>query len=146
LIEDRASGQSLIQDLKRDTRMPLLAIKVDSDKKSRAHAVTGLIEAGRVYLPERAPWLADFLDEISAFAQGAHDDQVDSMTQALNYMREKRDGVRDIWEAETARLQIGPKCKCGKPMDYSKPVWGPADLSSVRWSVRGEGSVLACQV
>ena len=54
LIEDKASGQSLIQELRHDTKMPLRAVKVDRDKKSRARAVTGLIEAGRVYLPERA--------------------------------------------------------------------------------------------
>jgi predicted phage terminase large subunit-like protein len=50
LIEDKASGQSLIQELKRDTRLPILSIKVDSDKVSRAYAVTPSIETGRVFL------------------------------------------------------------------------------------------------
>ena len=89
LIEDKASGQSLIQELRRDTKMPLRAIKVDRDKKSRAYAVTGLIEAGRVSA-RSAPSVADFLDEVSAFDQGSHDDQVDSMTQALNYLRQHK--------------------------------------------------------
>ena len=52
LVEDKASGQSLIQELKRDSRLPILAIKVDSDKVSRAYAVTPAIETGRVFLPE----------------------------------------------------------------------------------------------
>jgi predicted phage terminase large subunit-like protein len=51
------SGQSLIQELKRDTRLPIMPIKVDSDKLSRAYAVTPSIETGRIFLPESAPWL-----------------------------------------------------------------------------------------
>ena len=46
----------------------------------------GHIEAGRVLLPERAPWLADYVDEMSAFPNGEHDDQVDSSSQALNWL------------------------------------------------------------
>jgi predicted phage terminase large subunit-like protein len=86
LVEDAASGQSLIQEL-RMTALPILAIKADSDKLSRAAAVTPLLEAGKVFLPESAPWLADYLDELAAFPTGAHDDAVDSTTQALNHLR-----------------------------------------------------------
>ena len=89
LVEDRASGQSLIQELQAGSRLPILPVKVDTDKISRAQAVTPLIESGRVYLPESAPWLADFLDELSSFPKGTHDDIVDSLTQALNYLKEK---------------------------------------------------------
>ena len=42
-IEDKASGQSLIQQLRRDAKMPLSAIKVDSDKRAALMRVTGLI-------------------------------------------------------------------------------------------------------
>jgi predicted phage terminase large subunit-like protein len=87
LVEDKASGQSLIQELKRDTRLPVLPIKVDADKVARANAVAPLIEAGKVFLPESAPWIYDFIEELSAFPAGEHDDQVDSTTQALNWMR-----------------------------------------------------------
>jgi len=86
LVEDAASGQSLIQEL-RTTAVPILPIKADSDKLSRAAAVTPLLEAGKVFLPESAPWLNDYLDELAAFPTGAHDDSVDSTTQALNYLR-----------------------------------------------------------
>ena len=88
LIEDKASGQSLIQELKHSTVLPIIPIKVDSDKLARAQAVTPLIEAGKVSLPESAPWLNDFIDEMSSFPNGLHDDTVDSATQALNYLRE----------------------------------------------------------
>ncbi|MFA5635910.1 MAG: phage terminase large subunit [Anaerovoracaceae bacterium] len=86
LVEDAASGQSLIQELRRGTRLPVLPVRPDRDKVSRLTAVTPLIEAGRVLLPERAPWLADYVDEMSAFPNGEHDDQVDSSSQALNWL------------------------------------------------------------
>jgi len=87
LIEDKASGQSLLQELKSSSRLAVFPIKVDSDKVSRAHAATPLIEAGKVYLPQGASWLPEFIDEASAFPAAAHDDQVDALTQALNYFR-----------------------------------------------------------
>lgn len=89
-IEDAASGQSLIQELKRETSLPIFPVKADSDKISRAYAVTPLIESGRVYLPEYAPWLRDYLTELSSFPNGEHDDQVDSTTQALRMMANPR--------------------------------------------------------
>jgi len=86
LIEDKASGQSLIQELRRNTRIPLLAIKVDQNKVARANAATPLIEAGKVYLPKYATWLHDFVEECAAFPNAAHDDMVDSLTQTINYL------------------------------------------------------------
>jgi predicted phage terminase large subunit-like protein len=46
-----------------------------------------MIESGKVYLREGAPWVADFLDECSQFPRGGHDDQVDAMVYALSYLR-----------------------------------------------------------
>ena len=87
LVEDKASGQSLVQELQRNTRIPVLPVKVDSNKIARANATTPMIEAGKVYLPESAPWLFDYIEELSAFPNAEHDDQVDSTTQALSFMR-----------------------------------------------------------
>jgi predicted phage terminase large subunit-like protein len=87
LIEDAASGQSLIQALKAETKLPILPVKPMGDKVSRAHAVSPLVESGRVFLPTDAAWLADFLDEMTSFPAAPHDDQVDAITQALNYLR-----------------------------------------------------------
>lgn len=87
LVEDKASGQSLVQELQRNTRIPVLPVKVDANKVARANSVTPLIEAGKVLLPENAPWLFDYIEELSAFPNAIHDDQVDSTTQALSYMR-----------------------------------------------------------
>ena len=57
LVEDRASGQSLIQELRYASALPVIPIKVDKDKLARAEAITPLIEAGRVFLPEALNYL-----------------------------------------------------------------------------------------
>lgn len=91
LVEDKASGQSLIQELKRDTKLPILPVKVDTDKVTRAYAATPLVESGRVFLPKGVPWLPAYLASLSSFPNGSHDDDVDSTTQALNYLSRKVD-------------------------------------------------------
>ena len=88
LIEDKASGQSLIQDLKRDTFLPVIPVKVDRDKETRAWAAVGMAESGNVYLPSNAVWLTDFVNELSRFPTGSSDDQVDMVTQLINYVKE----------------------------------------------------------
>jgi predicted phage terminase large subunit-like protein len=89
LVEDRASGQSLIQELKSSSVLPVIPVKVDSDKVARAQAATPLLEAGKLFLPEGASWVEDFIDELAVFPNGAHDDCVDSTTQALNFLRQE---------------------------------------------------------
>lgn len=86
LIEDKASGQSLIQELKRETSLPVVAIQVDRDKVSRAHAVVPIWEAGKVRHPLGAEWADDWLEQLYGFPKLGHDDDVDSTTQALNYL------------------------------------------------------------
>lgn len=88
LIEDKASGQSLIQEL-RHTRVPIIAIEPENDKITRLNSVSTLFEARQVYLPESAPWLADYEHELLSFPLAAHDDQVDSTSQALEWLRSK---------------------------------------------------------
>lgn len=87
-IEDCASGQSLIQELRGASSFPVIPVKVDRDKRSRAEAVTPMFEAGRVFFPAEASWRSDLEDELASFPVGAHDDQVDSVTMALNCLRE----------------------------------------------------------
>ncbi len=98
LIEDKASGQSLIQELKRDGSMPILAVKADKDKVTRAHAASPFVEAGNVYLPENAPWVGDFVEECAGFPNVTHDDQVDALTQLINWARKKPEAatIREI--------------------------------------------------
>lgn len=83
-IEDAASGQSLIQDLRREAGLSIIPRRVVPDKVSRLQAVTPLIQGGRVYLPDEAPWLDDFLNEAVAFPSVKHDDQVDALSLGLD--------------------------------------------------------------
>lgn len=87
LIEDKASGQSLLQDLRAETNLPVLAVVPDADKLSRLLRVTPMMEAGRVALPQNAPWLAALEEELFNFPDGTHDDQVDAISQYLNWLR-----------------------------------------------------------
>lgn len=85
LVEDKANGPAVIATLKRE--IPgLIAVEPQGSKEARAAAVSPDIEAGNVYLPDPsiAPWVHDFVEECAAFPNGANDDQVDAMTQALN--------------------------------------------------------------
>lgn len=83
LIEDKASGQSLIQDMRNETTFNIEAISPEGDKLTRAHVVTPQFEAGKVFFLEGAPWLEDYEAELLAFDNGIHDDQVDSTSQFL---------------------------------------------------------------
>jgi predicted phage terminase large subunit-like protein len=94
LVEDKASGQSLVQELVRETRIPVIPIKVDADKLARAHAVSPLFEAGRVFFREGASWLHKVIEQLVRFPNDKHDDIVDSITQALSYMRGSGTGAR----------------------------------------------------
>jgi predicted phage terminase large subunit-like protein len=88
LVEDKSSGRQVCQELGRDVRLPILPVSVGkSDKASRAITVSPMVEAGKVKLPEDAPWLADYMEEMLLFPNSRNADQVDSTTQALAYMR-----------------------------------------------------------
>ena len=87
LVEDRASGTQLIQELKAEGMYfakPYLPPS-GSDKVMRLHAQTALFESGNVLFPKSASWLPEYLRELAAFPGGKFDDQVDSTTQALEY-------------------------------------------------------------
>jgi predicted phage terminase large subunit-like protein len=84
-IEDKVSGTGLIQTLKREG-VPVLAIQRDRDKVTRAYDAAPLIESGNVLLPRDWPGLSDFLAEASVFPNGAHDDQLDPMMDAVTDM------------------------------------------------------------
>ena len=88
LIEKTGLGLSLYQDLKANspTGFPNpIGIAPVSDKLTRMEAETARIEAGHVVLPKDAHWLDLFLAELLGFPNGRHDDQVDSVSQFLNW-------------------------------------------------------------
>ena len=86
LIEDRASGTQLLQELQAEGLWAVTAIQPVGDKVMRLHAQTAVIEQGRVWLPHDALWLEPLLHELTTFPKSAYDDQVDSVAQALAWM------------------------------------------------------------
>jgi predicted phage terminase large subunit-like protein len=84
VIEDKGSGSSLIQSLtsKRIYVCPYKP-RLDSDKVMRLTARAGESYAGSIHLRQDAPWLGDFVAELLGFPGVRHDDQVDSLSQAL---------------------------------------------------------------
>lgn len=86
LVEDTTSGIPLIQELQRDTRLPIIPVKPQGSKIARAEAVTGMFESGRVVLPADAPWLLDFERQLLGFPNVKHDDMVDAVVQGLTYV------------------------------------------------------------
>ncbi len=99
LIEDKASGQSLIQDLRRETKLPTIAINPTKDKITRMAAVSPIFESGKIFLPNNAAWLHDYETETFSFPSSTHDDQMDSTSQFLNWERRRtiqKFGIRVI--------------------------------------------------
>lgn len=82
LIEDKANGPAAISALKHEIQ-GIIPFSPKGDKASRLKAISPQIESGNVYLPIKAYWVHDFVEEITSFPNGANDDQVDAMTQAL---------------------------------------------------------------
>lgn len=99
LIEDKASGTGLIQSLRRDAALrdiPIIAVQRGTDKVSRVNDVLPFIRAGRLFVPESAPWQAAYLGEMAAFSPAMthkHDDQVDVTVDALNEFLQAGGGV-----------------------------------------------------
>ena len=87
LIEDKASGTQLIQELITEGFHRVTRYQPDCDKIMRLNAQTGLIENGFVYIPQKASWLAEYLHELTVFPKGKHDDQVDSTAQFLDWFK-----------------------------------------------------------
>jgi predicted phage terminase large subunit-like protein len=88
LIEQTGPGLHLVQELKANPEpgVPVpIGIKPEGDKLVRMESQSARFEAGQVFLPKEAPWLSGFLHELLAFPNARYDDQVDSVSQFLNW-------------------------------------------------------------
>lgn len=97
LIEDKASGQSLLQEL-RIARLPVKDIQPDGDKYNRAYSSTEFCATNRFILPANAdiaPWLPEYEKQLFFFTGNPkldknHDDMVDATSQFINYFKRKK--------------------------------------------------------
>lgn len=85
--EDTSNAVALIQQLVRESTLPIVPIAVTGSKESRVEGITGLIEAKKLFLPNEAPWLVDFERELLSFPASKHDDQVDALTLGLTKLQ-----------------------------------------------------------
>lgn len=96
LIEDKASGQSLIQSLRRDSpHIPVIAVdpQDDGSKEMRALAVTPMHESGMLWLPDPIAlpdygWVKDMVERFVVFPNGVYKDEIDAASQALSHLRD----------------------------------------------------------
>jgi predicted phage terminase large subunit-like protein len=86
IIEDTDIGRAITQDLRRSGEWRAILRRPRFDKEARFLAQSARFESGQVHVPQEAPWLACWLEELLAFPNGRHDDQVDSTSQALDYL------------------------------------------------------------
>jgi predicted phage terminase large subunit-like protein len=87
LIEDKSSGSQLIQELLREGMYAVTRYEPHLDKFMRLHSVTSTIENGFVYLPDKAEWLGEYLHEMTCFPKSRFNDQCDSTSQALDWIK-----------------------------------------------------------
>jgi predicted phage terminase large subunit-like protein len=124
LIEDKASGTQLIQELIADGCHAVTRYQPDCDKIMRMHAQTAIIENGFVYIPESASWLAEYLPEMTVFPKGKHDDQVDSTAQFLDWFKKPFPG-QGYYEWLGLRAQEIEERRKPRPV---QPTYAPGSL------------------
>ena len=142
LIEDKASGTQLIQELIRDGAYGITKYDPkDLDKIMRMHSVTGMIENHFVHLPTEAAWLDDFLAEVGNFPRSKYNDQVDSVSQALNWVMSKPNvtGLVDFYRSEVVRLGLPKESWMGfEDEDEDKETTATDPITGQRWRFNGK--------
>ncbi|HEY9211764.1 MAG TPA: phage terminase large subunit [Ancylobacter sp.] len=106
LIEDTELGRAMEQDLLRTKTMRAIMMRPRFDKQARLLAQSVRFEAGQVFVPQDAPWLADYINELMAFPNGRHDDQVDSTSPALQYLTSRGGKGSDLVRRDIPRRDI----------------------------------------
>jgi predicted phage terminase large subunit-like protein len=137
LIEDKASGTQLIQELIEDGIYAVTRYKPEGDKLMRLHAQTVTIENGFVYVPHDAHWLADYLPELTTFRGAKYDDQVDSTSQALAWLKQRVPGwgIQEYYrrQVETLRAPVQPakiRVKPPSPISHVCPFDKPVLMAN----------------
>ena len=89
IIEDKASGQQIIQGISSVSKVPIIKFLPKKSKLVRFMLTLNIIGAGKLYLPKDSSWLADFEVELFLFPESNHDDQIDSMVQFLTWYKSR---------------------------------------------------------
>jgi predicted phage terminase large subunit-like protein len=114
VIEDTDIGRAVAQDLRRSGEASVVLRPARYDKEARFLAQSARFESGQVHVPE-APWLATWLNELLAFPNGRHDDQVDSTSQALDWLSQRTHPLHAAKQLRD-RPSMGPR-----PAGFKRP-------------------------
>ena len=87
VVEDKSTGSSIIQEVKIETKIPVIPFLPEGDKVTRLATESPAIEAGKMLLPISAPWLHDYETELAQFPNSATMDQADMTSMALKWAR-----------------------------------------------------------
>jgi len=120
LVEDRASGTQLIQELVSEGLHAIQKYGSSMDKTMRLHSVSSTIENGFVHLPDKAAWLAEYLHELTTFPNAKYDDQADSTSQALDWF--KQHCMNSGYGLLEYYKQQREKTKARKPSIFDSPL------------------------
>lgn len=116
-IEDKANGSAII-DVLRERVSGIVAVEPKESKYARAEAVCDIQQEGHMHLPKKTGWVYEFINEFATFPNGAHDDDVDALTQGLNKLRKYRkrkhfkkifDGLDWGFSVDEVKSEIGEK-------------------------------------
>lgn len=98
IVEDAASGQSVIQTLKKILQIPVLPMKIQRgmDKESRLHAIAPFLEGGNVLFDKWVPISTqeELMNNLLAFPNGAHDDLTDAFVHLITYLARAKISMR----------------------------------------------------
>src|SRR5437868_5451775 len=128
LIEDKASGTQLIQELIIDGCHGVTRYQPTEEKTMRLHAQPTIIENGFVHIPDPAPWRAEYLHEMTVFPKGKHDDQVDSTAQFLDWFKRPFPSQAFF---ELVRTQVEGRQKPENPERFRVRLRAPFDVGAV---------------
>jgi len=103
LIEDKANGSGIISMLKKEGTRRVIEVEPNGTKMERLQSQIPLFKAGNIFFPDPsiAPWINDFINECKIFPNGKNDDQVDSMTQAIQHLDELSMGAMSGMNSKT---------------------------------------------
>lgn len=110
LVEAKNNGHSVVQEIRRICRgegFMVHAETVQGDKVARAHSCVPLFAAGQIWKPDRQ-WAEKVVDQCAKFPRGAHDDLVDSTTQAIRHLRRTLQVVTAPERQEELRHRLAP--------------------------------------
>ena len=119
LIEDKASGTQLIQELVHEGMHAIKRYEPTMDKIMRMHSVTSTIENGFAHLPDKAAWLDEYLHELTSFPKTKHDDQADSTSQALDWFKQQHThcyGLLEYYKREKEKMKAGTLSNSNSPL------------------------------